>query len=109
MVLAGPQVTAGSGYSLSQLFWESKFSYWIFFYELLGCAAGSYFSQYSQLWNQRLCTPADQHGPNVKLGSCPFPQLAKQLFFFFYNQKKVGFICSAFVLSNVGRNYFSLF
>lgn len=30
MVLAGPQVTAGSGYSLSQLFWESKFSYWIF-------------------------------------------------------------------------------
>lgn len=114
MVLAGSQVTSGSGYSLSQLFWGSKFSYCFclvfFFHKLLGCTARNYFSKYSQLWNQRLCTPTDQHWPDVKLGSCPFPQLVKELFFFFFffNQKKVGFICSTFVWSNVRRIY-SLF
>lgn len=73
------------------------FVWFFFFHKLLGCTARNYFSKYSQLWNQRLCTPTDQHWPDVKLGSCPFPQLVKELFFFFFLTRR-KWVLSALLL-----------
>lgn len=49
MVLAGPQVTSGSGYTLSQIFGEQKFLAVFFICEVLGNAAGNNLSWCSQL------------------------------------------------------------